>query len=190
MKKFTTLFKKTILMALIAALALTALPVTNAYASGLNDPADPPAGDETGRSGARFERAWVRLQRAYERQGRMLDRADRMVEKFQGVIDRMEENGKDVIALQTALDAFKDSLKDAHPIYESAKGIIISHKGFDDDGKVTDREKAVETVKDLGGKLKEIRGIVSEPGKALREAMKAFRDANRPADASDARDNN
>ena len=184
MKKFTTLFKKTILVALIAAMALAALPVTSAYASDLNDPADPPAGDGTGRSGERLKHAWVRLQRAYERQGRMLDRADTMAEKIQNLIDRMEENGKDVVALQAALDAFEDAIKDAHPIYEGAKGIINSHKGFDDDGKITDREKAVETVKDLGSMLKEIRGIVDEPGKALREAIRAFRDANRPADAS------
>ena len=36
------LFKKTILVALVAALVLAALPLTNVYASGLNDPNDPP----------------------------------------------------------------------------------------------------------------------------------------------------
>jgi hypothetical protein len=184
MRTIPNFFKKTIFVALVAALALVALPISSAYASGLNDPANPPAGDEIQRSDERLERVWVRLQRAYERQGQMLDRADTMVEKFQDRIDRMEENGKDIIALQAALDTFEDALKDAHPIYESAKGIINAHQGFDDDGKVTDREKALETVKDLGSKLKEIRGIVGEPGKALREAIKAFRDANRPADTS------
>ena len=126
------------------------------------------------------------MQRVYERQGRILDRADEMVERFQDRIDRMEENGKDVTALQAALDTFEDALKEAHPIYESAKGIINSHQGFDADGEVTDREKALETIRDLGAKLKEIREIVGEPGKALREAIKAFRDANRPADTAGA----
>jgi len=86
--------------------------------------------------------------------------------------------------LQAALDAFEDVLKDAHPIYESAKGIINSHQGFDTDGQLTDRDKAVETVKDLGAKLKEVRQITGKPGKALRDAIKAFRDAYRPADTS------
>ena len=184
MKTIILPIKKTILLALVAVLALAAMPVTSAYASGLNDPTNPPA-DETRHSGERLERVWARLQKAYERQGRMLERAERMTEKVQNLIDRMNENGKDTAALQAALDAYEETLKDAHPVYESAKGIVNSHKGFNDDGKVTDREKAVETVKELGAKMKEIRGIVGEPGKALRETVKAFRDANRPADTSD-----
>lgn len=185
MIKVALLFKKTVLMALVAALALTALPGTSAYASGLNDPTDPPAG-ETQRSGERLERAWARLQKAYERQGKMLERAERMTEKTQNLIDRMNENGKDMVALQVALDIYEDALKEAHPVYESAKGIINSHTGFDNDGKVTDREKAVETIKELGAKMKEIRQTVGEPGKALREAIKTFRDASRPAGTSGA----
>ena len=45
MKTLTLLFKKTVLVALVAALALAALPVTSVYASGLSDPTDPPAGE-------------------------------------------------------------------------------------------------------------------------------------------------
>ncbi len=183
MKTISSLFKKSLLLALVTALALAALPVTSAYASGLGDPADPPA-EETKLSGERLERIWAHSQRVYERQGKILERSDQMVEKIQNLIDRMDENGKDTTALQAALDAFEAALKKAHPIYESAKGIINSHQGFDADGKVTDREKAVETVKELGAKLKEIRQIVGEPGKALRAAIKAFRDANRPAEPS------
>ncbi len=181
MIKLSSLFKKTILVALVAALSLGALPVTSAYASGLNDPADPPA-DSVQLSNERLERVWARLQRVYERQGQVLDRADRMVERFQNLIDRMNENGKDTTALQAALDAFEEALKEAHPVYESAKGILNSHQGFDADGKVTDREKAIETVKELRDKMQEVRGIIGEPGKALREAIKTFRDAHRPAD--------
>jgi len=176
-------FKKTVLFALVVALALAALPTTSAYAAGMRDPGDPPA-NETQFSGTRLERIWARLGRVYERQGHILDRADGMVERSQALIDRMNENGKDTTALQAALDAFEAALKEAHPIYESAKGLINSHQGFDADGKVTDREKALETVREMGDKLKEIRQIVSEPGKALREAIQAFREANRPVDAS------
>jgi len=183
MKTLSMLFKKTVLVALVSVLALAALPVTNVSASGMSDPENPPA-DKTQLSGERLERVWVQMQRVYERQGRILDRADEMVERFQELIARFEENGKDVAALQAALDAFDEALKEAHPIYESAKGIINSHQGFDANGKVIDQEKAVETVKDLSGKLKEIREIVREPGRALREAIKAFRDARRSAEIS------
>jgi len=184
MKTLSLLFKKTVLFALGAALALANLSVTSAYASGSSDPTDPPATETQQLSNERLERVWARLQHIYERQGKMLERAEQMTEKVQNLIDRMNESGKDTTALQAALDTFEEALKDAHPIYESAKGIINSHQGFDADGKVTDREKAVETVKDLRDKLQEIRQIVGEPGKSLREAIKAFRDANRPADGS------
>ena len=185
MIKLYMLFKKSVLVALVAALALAALPVTSAYASGLNDPADPPTG-AVQLSDERLEQIWARMQRIHERQGHNLERADVMTERVQNLIDRLEENGKDVTAMQAALDAFKDALKEAHPIYESAKGVINSHQGFDAGGKVTDHEKAVETVKDLGGKFKEVHEIVGEPGKALRKALKAFRDARRPMDTSGA----
>lgn len=183
MIKFSLLFKKTVLIALVAALSFAALPVTSAYASSLNIPTDPPT-DKIQISDERIEKIWARLQKAYERQGQRFDRADEITGKIQGLIDKMEENGKDVAALQAALDAFDAALKEVHPIYESAKGIINSHKGFDADGKVTDSEQAVETVKELGAKMKEMREIVGGPGKALREAIKAYRDAHRPADTS------
>ena len=91
-----------------------------------------------------------------------------------------------LVALVAALDGFDDALDEAHPIYESDKGIINSHQGLYNDGKVTDREKAVETVKEFGEKLKEDCQLVDEPGKALCETIKVFRDANRLADTSSA----
>ena len=183
MIRLSKMFKKIILVALVAALMLTALPITSAYASGLNDPTVPPTTTPQ-LSNERLERVWVRLQRVYGRQGQVLERADRMAERFQNLIDWMNENGEDTTALQAALDAFEDALKEAHPVYESAKGILNAHQGFDADGKVTDHEKAIETVKELRDKIQEVRGIVGESGKALREAIKTFRDANRPADAT------
>jgi chromosome segregation ATPase len=181
MLKITSFFKKVILVALVTALALAVLPVSSAFASGLNDLTDLPP-DASRLTGERLEQVWAHLQRVYERQGRLLDRADQMVERFQNLIDRMNENGKDITTLQAALDAFEEGLKDAHPVYESAKGIIHSRQGFDADGKVTDREKALETIKELRDKLKEVHQLIGEPGKALREAIKAYRDARHPAD--------
>ena len=115
----------------------------------------------------------------------MFQRADEMIGKIQSLIDKMEENGNDVTALQFALDTFDAALKEAHPIYESVNGIINSHIGFDADGNVTDSEQAVETIKELGTKLKEVRTIAGEPGKALREAIKAFRDTRDGAKTKD-----
>jgi len=178
MINLSLLFKKSVLLILVTALTLAALPVNNAYASELSDPADLP-GDMTQPSDECLEQIWARMHSIYERQGRILKRAGRMVERGQTLIERMEENGKDVAALQAALEAFDEALKEAHPVYESAKGLLNSHRGFDTAGQVTDHEKAVETVKALGDKLKEVREITGGPGKALREAIKTLRDAQR-----------
>ena len=168
------LFKKTLLVALVAALAMASLPLFNVSAAGEGDP-PAPQGEVTGE---RLEKVWAKQLRLYEKLGKGFDRSDGFAEKVQTLIDRAKENGKDVSAVQSALDAFEAALKDAHPVYESAKGIINSHQGFDDNGKVTDLEKAKETVKAMGEKLKEIKDSMDGTGRALREAIKAFREAN------------
>jgi len=169
-----SIFAKTLLIALVAALAVASLPLVSVSAAGEDDP-KPPQGQV---SNERLERVWARQLRLYEKIGNGFDRSDAFVEKVQKLIDRAKENGKDVSAVQSALDAFEEAMKNAHPVYESAKGIINSHQGFDNDGKVTDPEKAKETVKAMGEKLKEIKNAMGDTGKALREAIKAFREAN------------
>ena len=171
------LFKKTILLTLVAALAtlgVASLPFVSVSAAGADDP-NPPQGPVTNE---KLEQVWARQQSAYEKIGNGFDRADDFTAKAQQLIDRAKENGKDVSAVQAALTAFEAAIKQAHPVYESGKGIVNSHQGFDWNGKVTDPEKAKETVKAMGGKLKEIKSAMNGTGKALREAIKAFREAN------------
>ena len=165
------LFTKTVLIALTAALALAGIPLVSVSAAGANDPSVPPQGELTNE---RLERIWARQLRAYEKMGRTKE----FVERAQRLIDRASQNGKDISAIQAALDAFEDAVKDAKPVYESARGIINSHQGFDANGKVTDPEKAKETVKQMGDKLKEIRDAMGGTGKALHDALRAFREAN------------
>ena len=175
------LFKKTLLIALVAALAVASLPLVNASAAGntLTNAYDPPPLQPKGQvSNERLERVWARQLRVYESLGNGYDRSDAFVERVQGLIDKAGANGKDVSAVQAALDAFEAAMKDAHLVYESAKGIVNSHQGFGDDGKVTDIEKAKETVKAMGEKLEEIKDAMGGTGKALREAIRAFREAN------------
>lgn len=169
-----SIFTKTLLIALVAALAVAGLPLESVSAAVLNDP-NPPQGQVTNE---RLERIWARQLRLYEKIGNGFDRSEGFVERVQELIDRAGANGRDVSAVQAALDAFEEALKDAHPVYESAKGILNSHQGFDDEGRVTDPEKAKETVKAMGEKLREIKEAMDGTGRALREAIKAFREAN------------
>jgi len=164
------LFKKTMLLALVAALAVASLPFVSVAAQGANDPT-PPTGEV---SNEKLEQIWARQLKAYERMGR----TDEFVAKVQQLLDRATANGKDVSAIQSALDAFVEATKDTKPIYESANGIINSHQGFDANGKVTDPAKAKETIKAMREKMQEIRTAMDGTGKALHEAIKAFREAN------------
>lgn len=162
-------FKKTILFALVAALAVASLPFVSVSAAGVYDPSAPPQ-----ISHERLEKIWARQLRTYERMGR----TDEFIEKAQQLIDRAKANGKDVSAVQVALDAFKAQVEEVRIVYQSGQEIIGAHQGFDGNGKVTDLEKAKETIKAMGEKLKEIREAMDGTGKALKEAVKAFREAN------------
>jgi len=164
-------FKNTVLLALVAALGFASLPLVSVAAQGANDPTPPPT---TQISNEKLEQAWARQLKVYERMGK----ADDLVAKVQKLLDRATAKGKDVSAIQSALNAFGASLKDAKPIYESMNGIVNSHQGFDANGKVTDAEKAKETVKAMREKMQSIKTTMDGTGKALHEAIKAFRAAN------------
>lgn len=178
----TNLFKKSILTALMLVLVLAAFPLTSAFAAPAADPSTPPADGKD--SSPLIERLWMRETRAVERIGQRLDRAPTMIKKTQTLIDKAKANGKDVTALQAALNAYSQAIKDADPMHEKAQSIVNKHAGFDADGKVTDREQARQTLKDLGAQLKELHQQVGEPGKALRAAIQAFREANKPAEST------
>jgi cytochrome c556 len=167
------IFQKMILVALTAALVFSAFPVSSAFAQGEN----PPKGELTN---ARLERVWARQLKNYERIGKGFDNSDAQIAKFQARIDKAAANGKNVTALQAALDAFASALKSSKPIYESMSGIVNSHQGFDANGKVTDAVQAKATVQEFRAKMQELKSAMGGTGKALREALKAFRAANKP----------
>jgi hypothetical protein len=173
--------EKPVLVGLIAALTLAVMPLTSVYAAGSGRPAASRAPDETGTY--RLERLWAHQQKIHQRQGRLLTGADNLIARVQRLLERAVENGRDVAALQAALDAFERAVNAAHAKYEEAGAIIAAHAGFDDSGQVTDAALAAETSRQLSDKLQEIRKLVGPPGKALHEALKALREANKPAEA-------
>jgi hypothetical protein len=171
------IFNKMVLAVLAAALIFAAFPATSAFAQGEN----PPKGELTN---AKLEQVWARQLKNYEKIGKGFVDTDAQIAKFQARIDKAAENGKDVTALQAALDAFASALKSGKPIYDSMTGIVNSHQGFDANGKVTDAEKAKSTVQEFRAKMEELKSAMNGTGKALREALKAFRAANNPTDTS------
>lgn len=174
--------EKMTLVAWMAATALAVPPLTNVYAAGSYDPAPPPKDGQI--SSKRLELIWARQLNAYERLGRLFDARNPLPERVQTLIDRAAENGRDVSAVQAALDAFEAAIKDARPAYEGIKGIVNSHSGFDANGRVTDSEKAKETIRGMRGSLTGIRTMLGDASRNLREAIQAFREANKPDDPS------
>ncbi len=178
MNKIVMLFKKSLLAVIAAALTLAVVPVPAVFAAGAQDPTTPPGGQV---SNERLEQAWARAQARYERIGSFLDRSDDMIARLEEWLAKMKEQGKDTSAVETALANFEAALERVEPIHESAGAIIAAHAGFDESGKVTDAEQAQQTLKDLRAKSQEAKEAMDGAGKALREAVKAFREANRPA---------
>lgn len=170
--------KKMTLIALLAATALAVLPLTNVYAAGSYDP--PPSQDGQ-ISSERLELIWARQLNAYERFGRLFNARNPAPERVQTLIDRAAENGRDVSAVQAALDAFESAIKDARPAYEGIKDTVNLHSGFDANGRVIDSEKAKGTIREMHGSLTEIRTMLGDASRNLREAIQAFREANKPA---------
>lgn len=168
--------RRVLLSLVIATMVLVAIPLPAAHADALSDSPTPAAPGAPG--GPRLGLLWERLQIAHDRLGVMFDHVDWRLSRAQQLIDRAKANGKDVAAMQTALDAFSKAVQQARPIYESMQGIIASHQGFDANGQVTEISQAAGTVRDLAGKLREVRSLLSEPAKALREAVRTFRASN------------
>ena len=179
MSMIVVCLKKTWLILVIAALGFMFTPPASAQALAPSTPITPPIPTQTG--GDRLERVWVREQAIYNKIGTFLKNIDGRIAHIQELINIAKAKGKDTSTLQTALDNFSKAVNQAKPIYQSTIGIVSAHQGFDENGNVTDRVQALTTVKDLGDKFLEIRQLILEPGKALRDAIKVFRSANTPS---------
>jgi len=179
MSKVSILLKNALVVALILGIGLAAFPATRVFAAGLNDPSNPP-GDHP-KVDALLEKIWAREQTLYQRQNDRLAKADEFFARVQSGIDKATAKGYDASGIQAALDALEAAVDAARPIHENAASIIAAHAGFDANGKVTDRAQAHETVKLLGHSLRDSHNTVADPFKALREAVKAFREAHKPA---------
>jgi len=190
MSKLIRTFKKFALVALVLSIGLAALPAASASAAGLQDQPTPPANQPANgvvpvpaRDNSRLERIWVRGQTAYLRQGERLANASNFITKVQTLIDKANQKGWDTSAVQVALNTLAAVIPAVQAAHDPGAAIIANHAGFDAYGKVIDRTSAIETVKALSQVLKDTRTAMNGTGQALREAVKAFRDAHKPAQA-------
>ena len=177
MKTLSTFLKKALLAGVILGLGLLSFPAFGARAAGLNDTSTPPS-DQPAIS--RLENAWSRTQQVYQRQGDLLGKAGGLIARVQTLIDKANGKGWDTSAVQAALDAFQSAVQDATSVHAGGAGIIASHAGFDENGKVLDKAQALATVKSLRQVLQDTRSAMNGTGKALRAAIQAFRSEHKP----------
>lgn len=178
MSKIAIGFGRMFLIGMVAMLGLASAPAATVYAMG---PQGSIMRSATARiPNERLELAWAREQMIRDRLGFMFDHADQRIALTQQLINKAKANGRDVTAVQAALDASAGAIEKARPGFEAIQAMIASHPGFDANGKVTDLTMAAQTVRDLGAKLRAIRAGLAEPMRALRDAVSAFRDTNRP----------
>ena len=180
MSMITMWFKKILLVTMVAALGLISVPLVNVYALGSSDTGTPTAPSQTITQTDRLQNVFAREQTIFGKVGKLFDNVDAHISKIQDLINKAKANGRDVSDVQAALDAFSAAVKQAQSTYQDAQSLISSHPGFDASGNVVDATTALQTVKDLGGKLKNIHQTVMPTAKALREAIKSFREANSP----------
>ncbi|GAB4502900.1 MAG: hypothetical protein Fur0035_24580 [Anaerolineales bacterium] len=174
-----TIFHKFTLLALLAALLLTALPLTAAFAAGQNEPPAPPAATpapslDPAQAAERLQKAFAREQKIVERLGH----ADEFLARIEKLVEKASQNGKDVSAIQAALTDLKAAMQSAQPNLDQAAQILATGSGFDASGKVTNLDSARETVRSAGEALKAYRAAVKDEFQALRAAIQAFREAN------------
>jgi|WetSurMetagenome_2_1015567.scaffolds.fasta_scaffold642301_1 hypothetical protein len=176
MKKVNTLLRKMAYVVLVLGIALAAFPVLGASAAGMDDPSNPPAA----RSGnTRIERLWTHQQAVFQRQSRRLSEATGFIAHVQQLIDKGTQKGWDTASVQSALDALSSVIPAAQAAHEPGAVVIASHAGFDENGVVTDRTLAIATEKSLAQVIKNTRTAMDGTGRALREAIRAFRDAHK-----------
>ena len=175
-------FKKIWLVVAITALGFAFMPLASAYAltppNPMATPVTTPVPTQKGTD--RLVQVWAKEQDIYGKLGMFLNNVEERITKGQDLINKAKAKGKDTSALQTAFDNFSAAVKQAQPIYQSTQGIVSSHSGFDANGQVTDPAQALTTVKDLGGKFKDIHQLLHDPRVALQDAIKAFRQKNAP----------
>jgi len=176
MTSIATWIKKATVIAIVLMVGVFCVPGEEAFAGADVSTAATPVPSQV--SNDRLQRAWSKEQRIYYNLGKFFDVVDGRVLKGQALIDKAKANGKDVSAIQAALDTFSQAVKQARPIYEGTQGIVSAHAGFDQNGNVTDFATARETVRILKDDFKQIQQILNKPRHDLHLAIQNFRTAN------------
>jgi hypothetical protein len=172
---------------LAASLTIAALPVNAVHASGANintlplmESTPPPAGDQAKGTGI-LEKALVGERKINDGLARVLGKADKVVTRLEEAINNGRENKRDVSALETALKELNKQIGAAHAAHDQAAVLLENPAGFSKDGTVTDRQLALETVREIHRIQQDARQQI---GGSIKDTLKAVREYHQdnPAD--------
>lgn len=178
------IIRNTLAIGVLAALILgTIIMMLPAGSVSAQAPTPPAPSDSAGKAITKLEKAYQGELKLLERQENALKQAVQTVDKIKAQIAKLKEKGIDTAKAEAALKKYEAKLAEAKTLHEKAAGILKTHAGFDANGKVTDRAKAVETVKDAGQALRQAQKTLGEGRKAIWELFKEWREKwlkNRP----------
>jgi hypothetical protein len=155
-----------ILTGLIVAVAAVVQPGATAYAAPLTQ------------GGIRLENLLKREQIILVDQQQRLDLSNQAITAAQTWISHLQEQGKDVTALQAAHSAFQSSLAQAQGSVNTAQSTLNTHNGFGANGKVTDNAQALQTLIQAGRAERQFHLTITQATIDFRQAVQHYRQAN------------
>jgi predicted DNA binding protein len=179
---FRTISFSLVLALLIGGIAL-AFPISMAKAATLADITPPLTSEEKSLEQAKnshpgMERAYTLELKVLDRQAKFLVRGEKIIGKAEEIISKLKSNGKDTSVLEAALAQFKKDVVKAEKAHDKAAGILTTHAGFDQNGKVVDAVQAKQTLVSARDNLKEFRAILKDSLGDVRKVIKDFRKDN------------
>jgi hypothetical protein len=176
-KLFVTSTKIILSAVLLASMAFNLVPAGFVFANTPADDTTPPLSTPQVDKKP-LDQAFTLEQKAHEHQDEMLTKAATASGKFSEMIARAKSNGKDTSSLEKALADFNTKIGQIRLTFDQTGKLIKEHKGFDVDGKVTDREQAAKTVDAVHKGNQDVRKSLAAAVKDLRTAGEEYRKAN------------
>jgi hypothetical protein len=127
---------------------------------------------------AALETLLKREQLAFDGQTARLKAANTIISKTQTWINGLKSAGKNTSALETALATYQGQIASAQADHDAGGSLLSSKAGFDANGKVTDRQAALSTIKSAGKSLRQSHLTLVQSTLDFRDAVRNWRAAN------------
>ncbi|MBI5053060.1 MAG: hypothetical protein HZC38_11125 [Chloroflexi bacterium] len=181
---FSKILASLVLATAIALMGVFGSSTSTAYAQqGTPMPGGPRA--TAGAKLAEFNKEmYDRAQSVLKSLQQIIDKANQAANKTQEWIDEVKAKGVNTSEAEAALATFKTQIAAAQASYDSAKATLDAHAGFDNNGNVTDRELARQTILAVGKSVRDARQTLTKATvdfqKTMRDLLKKYRE-NRTA---------